>query len=92
MIRSKTTLIVGAGASCEIQMPSNEELLYRIAQSMDFSRFGTGLQTKDSTQLAQYMQKMATRLNKDEADIHRAADGPARYFRRSPFEGRTIAG
>ena len=74
MIRSKTTLIVGAGASCEIQLPSNEELLSRIGQSFDFTRFGTGLQTKDSTVLAQYLQKMATRMNKGEGDIHRAAE------------------
>jgi hypothetical protein len=74
MIRSKTTLIVGAGASCEIQLPSNEELLARIGQSFDFSRFGTGTQTKDSTLLAQYLQKMATRMGKGEADIHAAAE------------------
>lgn len=74
MIRSKTTLIVGAGASCEIQLPSNEELLVRIGQSFDFSRFGTGLQTKDSVLLAQYLQKMASRMNKGESEIHQAAD------------------
>jgi hypothetical protein len=74
MIRSKTTLIVGAGASCEIQLPGNDELLVRIGQSFDFSRFGTGLQMKDSVLLAQYLQKMSGRLGKNERDIHAAAD------------------
>ena len=74
MIRSKTTLIVGAGASCELQFPGNDELLARIGQSFDFSRFGTGLQMKDSVLLAQYLQKMSTRLGKNEQHIHAAAD------------------
>ncbi|MCB2064621.1 MAG: hypothetical protein KDE25_14500 [Novosphingobium sp.] len=74
MIRSKTTLIVGAGASCELQFPGNEELLARIGQSFDFTRFGTGLQMKDSVLLAQYLQKMAGRLGKNEQHIHAAAE------------------
>lgn len=74
MIRSKTTLIVGAGASCELQLPSNDELLIRIGQSFDFSRFGTDLQTKDSVLLAQYIQKMSGRLGKNDKDIHAAAE------------------
>ncbi|MBV1918774.1 MAG: hypothetical protein KUG65_12045 [Sphingomonadaceae bacterium] len=74
MIRSKTTLIVGAGASCELQLPSNEELLVKIGQSFDFTRFGTGLQIKDSVLLAQYMQKLSARLGKNDQDVHRAAE------------------
>lgn len=74
MIRSKTTLIVGAGASCELQLPSNEELLVRFGQSFDFSRFGTEMQTKDSVLLAQYLKKMSSRLGKSDKDIHVAAD------------------
>lgn len=74
MIRSRTTLIVGAGASCEIQLPSNEELLARIGQSFDFSRFGTGTQTKDSSLLAQYLKKTATRLGKGDEEIYGAAE------------------
>lgn len=74
MIRTKTTLIVGAGASCELQMPSNEELLIKFGQSYDFTRFGSGLETRDSTHLAQYLGKMATRLGKGDENIHHAAN------------------
>lgn len=74
MIRSKTTLIVGAGASCELQFPGNEELLSRIGQAFDFTRFGTGVLMKDSVLLSQYLQKMAGRLGKNENDIHAAAE------------------
>ncbi|MBM3595730.1 MAG: hypothetical protein FJX31_08140 [Alphaproteobacteria bacterium] len=59
MISSKTTLVVGAGASCELQFPGNEELLSRVGQSFNFARFGTGVQVKDSVLPAQYLQKMA---------------------------------
>ncbi len=74
MIRSKTTLVVGAGASCELQFPSNDELLARVGQSFDFSRFGTGVQMKDSVLLSQYLQKTAARLGKNDKDIHAAAE------------------
>ncbi len=74
MIRTRTTFVVGAGASCELELPSNEELLNRIGQSFDFSRFGSGVQVKDSVLLAQYLQKITERLGKADADIHAAAD------------------
>jgi len=62
MIRRNTTLIVGAGASCELQFPGNEELLARIGQNYDPARLGSDLQSKDNLLLAQYLQKMAGRL------------------------------
>jgi hypothetical protein len=74
MIRSKTTLIVGAGASAELGLPSGVELLSRVAQGFDFSRFGTELQTKDSVILGQYLGKLGTRLGKNEAAIREAAE------------------
>ena len=74
MIRTRTTFIVGAGASCELELPSNDDLLVRIGQSFDFSRFGSGVQVKDSVLLAQYLQAVTTRLGQDESDIHAAAE------------------
>ena len=74
MIRSKTTLIVGAGASSELGLPNGVELLSRVAQGFDFSRFGTELQTKDSVILGQYLGKLGTRLGKNEAAIREAAE------------------
>lgn len=74
MIRTKTTFIVGAGASTELSLPSNEDLLLKIGQSFDFSRLGTETQTRDSLMLSQYLGKLAGRIGKGEADIHRAAD------------------
>ncbi|PEQ11858.1 hypothetical protein B2G71_15605 [Novosphingobium sp. PC22D] len=74
MIRTKTTLIIGAGASTELAMPSNAELLVKVGQSFDFSRLGTELQTRDSQLLAGYLGKMANRLGKGEEAIHKAAN------------------
>ncbi|QZH75641.1 MAG: hypothetical protein JY451_03260 [Erythrobacter sp.] len=47
MIRTKTTLVVGAGASCELQFPDGRELLARIAAGFDFQRLGSGLESAD---------------------------------------------
>lgn len=74
MIRNRTTLVVGAGASTELQMPGNEELLSRAGQAFDFSRFGTGLQTKDSVLLAHHLQRIANEVGKSHEDIVAAAD------------------
>jgi hypothetical protein len=74
MIRTKTTLIVGAGASAELQMPSGSELLSRVAQGFDFSRFGTELQTRDSVMLGQYLGKLGARLGKKDDQIAEAAE------------------
>ena len=70
MIRTKTTFIVGAGASCELQMPSGPELVTRIAQSLDFERYGADLQTRDSVLLMQYLGKAASRVANGEQAMH----------------------
>jgi hypothetical protein len=74
MIRTKTTLIVGTEASCELQMPSGVELLSRVSQGFDFTRFGTERQTRDGLMLGQYLGKLAARLGKPEAVMHEAAE------------------
>jgi hypothetical protein len=73
MIRTKTTFIIGAGASCELQMPSGPELVTRIAQSLDFARYGAELQTRDSTLLMQYLAKASARAGKGEDVLNAAA-------------------
>ncbi len=74
MIRTRTTLILGAGANAELQMPQGPELLSRMAQGFDFSRFGTELQSKDSVVIGQTLGKLAARLEIEEEAIARAAN------------------
>lgn len=62
MIRTETTLIVGAGANCEIEMPDGAEMLSRIAAGFDFERLGTEVQTRDMVALANIFQENADRL------------------------------
>ncbi len=73
MIRTKTAFIVGAGASCELQMPSGPELVARIASALDFARYGVELQTRDSTLMMQYLAKAASRVGGGEEVMNAAA-------------------
>ncbi|MEO1488443.1 MAG: hypothetical protein AAFR88_03260 [Pseudomonadota bacterium] len=63
MIRTETTLVIGAGANCEIEMPDGAELLNRIAAGFDFERLGTQLQTRDMVALAHIFEAVAERLD-----------------------------
>lgn len=62
MIRTETTLVIGAGANCEIEMPDGAELLTRIGAGFDFERLGTQLQTRDMAALAGIFEASAERL------------------------------
>ena len=62
MIRTETTLVIGAGANCEIEMPDGAELLARIAAGYDFDRLGTQVQTRDMVALAEIFESCAERL------------------------------
>lgn len=68
MIRTKTTLVVGAGASSELQFPDGPALLARIAASLDFARLGTGLESPDLTVMAEHIAAIAkaARVKKDD--------------------------
>ncbi len=59
MIRTKTTLVVGAGASCELQFPDGREFLARIAAGFDFARLGTGLESPDISAMAGHVAEIA---------------------------------
>lgn len=72
MIRSKTTLVIGAGASCEIEMPDGREMLSKIAQGFDFTRLGGELQTRDMQMLATHFDKFARRIGSKREDLMRA--------------------
>lgn len=74
MIRTKTTFVIGAGASMELSLPGNDELLAKIGQSFEFARLGTDTQTRDALLLYQYLAKLAARIGKGEEDVLRAAE------------------
>ena len=67
MIRTKTTLVVGAGASCELQFPDGREMLARIAAGFDFARLGTGLESEDMAAMSAKIGAIAkaARVKKD---------------------------
>lgn len=73
MIRTRTTLVIGAGASCELQMPSGPDLLARIVAGYDFSRLGTPAQSRESVILARHLARHAEQLGRDPQDILRAS-------------------
>lgn len=74
MIRTKTTLIVGAGASAELHVPTNAELLARIVQGYDFTRLNTEAQTRDGQLLLRNMYKLAERSGKPIEEVVAAAE------------------
>lgn len=74
MIRTKTTLIVGAGASQEIHLPSGPELLERTAAAYDFYRFGGDQMTKDSAVLLRHLAKLAERPGQSQDKLYLATE------------------
>ncbi len=74
MLRTRTTLVVGAGASMELQFPSNAELLARIIQGYDFKRAGSDTSTRDGQLLLRNIYKLAERLHKPVEEIAAAAE------------------
>lgn len=74
MLRTRTTLIVGAGASAELQFPTNAELLARIIQGYDFKRTNSETSTRDGQLLLRNIYKLAEKLNKKVEDVAAAAE------------------
>ncbi len=50
MIRTKTAIVVGAGAATEVELPGLREMLGKIAQGFDFQRLGSDLATPEIEQ------------------------------------------
>ncbi|RPF72534.1 hypothetical protein [Aurantiacibacter spongiae] len=73
MIRTKTTLVVGAGASEELGLPEGGEMLTRIAQSFDFRRLGSDLQTDDMVVFAQLFAQLEKEVGAPVAKLKAAA-------------------
>lgn len=62
MIRTKTTLVIGAGAGLEIELPDKREMLGKIAGGFDFARLGSDLQTRDMVMLARHFEKFGRQI------------------------------
>jgi len=74
MFRTKTTLVVGAGAGFELEMPEPRELLAKIAQGYDFARLGSELQTRDMVMLGRHFEKYARRIGTTPEKLQDAAN------------------
>lgn len=74
MFRTKTTIIVGAGAGYEIEMPDAREMLTKIAAGFDFARLGTDLQTRDMILLSRYFENFAPHLGVTTREMVEAAN------------------
>ncbi len=72
MIRTKTTLVIGAGAGYELEMPDGRELLNKVAQGFDFSRLGSDLQTRDMVVLDKHFDKFSRRVGATREKLHEA--------------------
>ena len=74
MIRTRTTIVVGAGAGAEIELPDRREMLARITQGFDFSRLGSELQSRDMVQLARQLQRLGQVAGIDDEAIRAGAE------------------
>lgn len=67
-------MIVGAGASAELQFPTNAELLARIIQGYDFKRTASDTFTRDGQLLLRNVYKLAERAGKPVEEVAVAAE------------------
>lgn len=62
MIRTDTTLIIGAGANREIEMLDGPELLNKIASGYEFERLDSEVKSRDLINLAHMFEKIAPEM------------------------------
>ena len=62
MIRTDTTLIIGAGANREIEMPDGPDLLAKIAGGFEFDRLNSEVKSRDLIALAHIFEQIAPEL------------------------------
>jgi len=59
MIRTDTTLIIGAGANREIEMPDGPDLMAKIAAGYEFERLNSEVKSRDLMNLAALFEQIA---------------------------------
>ena len=62
MIRTDTTLIIGAGANREIEMPDGPDLLAKIAAGYEFERLESEVKSRDLVNLAHLFEKVSDEI------------------------------
>ena len=62
MIRTDTTLIVGAGANREIEMPDRPDLLAKIAAGFEFDRLHSDVKSRDLVNLANLFERVSDEI------------------------------
>ncbi len=69
MIRTDTTLIIGAGANREIEMPDGADLLNKIASGFEFERLNSEVKSRDLINLAHLFEQIAPSLGMTYDDL-----------------------
>ncbi|AWW74507.1 hypothetical protein CD351_08720 [Erythrobacter sp. KY5] len=62
MIRTDTTLIIGAGANREIEMPDGPDLLAKIAAGYEFERLDSEVKSRDLVSLAHLFEQISEEI------------------------------
>ncbi|MGB7419455.1 MAG: hypothetical protein WA918_09770, partial [Erythrobacter sp.] len=73
MIRTQTTLIVGAGANREIEMPDGPELVAKIAAGYEFERLDAEVKSRDLVNLARLFQSVSDEIELSYEELVRGA-------------------
>jgi len=73
MIRTDTTLIIGAGANREIEMPDGRDLLAKIASGYEFERLESEVKSRDLISLAALFEQVAPDLDLTYEELVRGA-------------------
>jgi len=73
MIRTETTLIVGAGANREIEMPDGPDLLAKIASGFEFERLDSEVKSRDLVAFSELFQRVAEPLGTTYEELVRGA-------------------
>ena len=73
MIRTDTTLIIGAGANREIEMPDGPDLLAKIASGYEFERLESEVKSRDLINLAHLFESVSDEIGLSYDELVRGA-------------------